>query len=40
MDTYRAFTKGFEITRQPCSITLFECVPHQSSADPRALASR
>lgn len=39
MDTYRALTKGFQIARQPCSITLFKRVPHQLSADPRALAS-
>ena len=35
--TRTAFTEGFEITRQPRAITLFERVPHQRSADPRAL---
>lgn len=35
MDTYRAFAKGFEITRQSRSITLFEGVFHQPSAGQR-----
>jgi len=40
VDTYRAFTKRFQIAGQPRSIALFERVPHKLSADPRALASR